>query len=68
MLDNTSKSNKREDCVFWYKATLRKNFRVGSPDLWRLHKKMYNPKYLDQKESDAKNATKKTRLKITKTK
>ena len=68
VLDNTSKSNKIEDCVFWYKATLRKNFRVGSPDLWRLHKKMYNPKYLDQKESDAKNATKKTRLKITKTK
>jgi hypothetical protein len=68
VLDNTSKSNKIEDCVFWYKATLRKNFRVGSPDLWKLHKKMYNPKYLDQKESDAKNATKKTRLKITKTK
>jgi len=62
------KSNKIQDCVFWYKATIRKNFRVGGPDLWRLHKKMYNPKHLQQKEDDAKKATKKTNLKITKTK
>ena len=54
--------------LFWYKASLRKNFRVGSPDLWKLHKQMYNPKYLQQKEDDAKKATKKTNLKITKTK
>ena len=68
VLDNTVKSNKITDCVFWYKATVRKGFRVGSPDLWRLHKKMFNPKYLTQKEDDAKNASKKTKLKITKTK
>jgi hypothetical protein len=68
VLDNTVKSNRIQDCVFWYKATLRKNFRVGSPDLWRLHKKMYNPKHGDTKEEDAKKATKKTNLKITKTK
>ena len=66
VLDNTVKSNKITDCVFWYKATVRKGFRVGSPNLWKLHKKMYNPKYLDQKEEDAKKATKKTNLKITK--
>jgi hypothetical protein len=29
---------------------------------------MYNPKYLDQSEEDAKKATKKTHLKITKAK
>src|SRR6056300_464836 len=67
VLDNTVKSNKIQDCVFWYKATIRKNFRVGGPDLWRLHKKMYNPKHFQQKEDDAKKATKKTNLKITKT-
>ena len=68
VLDNTVKSNKITDCVFWYKATVRKGFRVGSPNLWKLHKKMYNPKYLDQSEEDAKKATKKTHLKITKAK
>jgi hypothetical protein len=67
VLDNTVKSNKITDCVFWYKAKVRTGFRVGSPNLWKLHSKMYNPKYLDQKEDDAKKATKKTNLKITKT-
>lgn len=45
VLDNTSKSNKIEDCVFWYKAKLRKNFRIGSDQLWNFHKKNYNTKH-----------------------
>jgi hypothetical protein len=68
VLDNTVKSNRIQDCVFWYKATLRKNFRVGGPELWAAHRKMYNPKYLSQQETDAKKATKKTALTITKKK
>jgi hypothetical protein len=54
--------------VFWYKATIRKGFKVGSPQLWAMHKKTYNPNYLEQQEVDAKKATKKTALKITKKK
>ena len=68
VLDNTVKSNKIQDCVFWYKASIRKNFKVGSPEIWRIHKKMYNPKYLEQKEDDAKKATKKTTIKVIKRK
>ncbi len=45
VLDNTSKSNKIEDCVFWYKAALRKNFKIGSPQLWNFHKKNYNTQH-----------------------
>ena len=45
VLDNTSKSNKIEDCVFWYKAKLRKNFRIGSDQLWNFHKRNYNTKH-----------------------
>lgn len=44
VLDNTSKSNKIEDCVFWYKAKMR-DFRMGSPLLWHYHSKHYNPEY-----------------------
>jgi hypothetical protein len=33
-----------------------------------MHKKTYNPNYLEQQEVDAKKATKKTALKITKKK
>ena len=42
VLDNTSCSNKIEDCVFWYKAKLNRKFRMGSPALWEHHKRNYN--------------------------
>lgn len=45
VLDNTSKSNRIQDCVFWYKAKLRKNFKIGSAQMWSDHKKMYNPSH-----------------------
>jgi hypothetical protein len=45
VLDNTSKSNKIEDCVFWYKAAPMKQFRIGSPSLWAFHQKYYNPRH-----------------------
>lgn len=44
VLDNTSKSNKIEDCVFYYKAPLRKGFRVGSDTYWNYHRQNYNPR------------------------
>jgi hypothetical protein len=68
VLDNTSKSNRIEDCVFWYKARVHSNFRVGSPALWRFHQKNYNSKYTNDKAMDPKNAQKKTTLKIEKKK
>ena len=45
VLDNTSRSNKIEDCLFWYKARMGHKFRMGSPDYWKYHKKNYNPKH-----------------------
>ena len=43
VLDNTSRSNKIEDCVFYYKAPIRKGFRVGSEAMWKYHREHYNP-------------------------
>ena len=34
VLDNNSKSNKIEDCVFYYKATPDRNYKIGSKELW----------------------------------
>lgn len=66
VLDNTSKSNKIQDCVFWYKAKIRKNFKVGAPELWQCHKKLYNPKHEQQASGDPKKMTKKTALTVEK--
>lgn len=50
VLDNTIKSNKIEDVVFWYKAKMYENdFRVCHPKVWATHKRLYDPKH-DQKE------------------
>ena len=49
VLDNTSKSNKIEDVVFWYKAKIHPpgSFTVGAKTIWDFHKKKYNPKHDD---------------------
>lgn len=42
VLDNTSKSNKIEDCLFWYKAKFpMRKFKVGSNELWKFHDEHY---------------------------
>ena len=45
VLDNTSKSNKIEDVVFWYKARLHHpgDFRIGNAQYWNCHRQNYNP-------------------------
>lgn len=45
VLDNTSTSNRIEDCVFWYKADIHPPFRVGSPEFWQYHASTYDPQY-----------------------
>lgn len=45
VLDNTSRSNKIEDMVFWYKARIRDNFKMGSPLFWRFHSNNYDPNH-----------------------
>ena len=45
VLDNTSKSNNIEDCVFYYKARVMPPFRMGSEAWWQYHQKNYNPRY-----------------------
>lgn len=34
VIDNTSRSNRLEDVVFWYKADSHAPFRVGNPQFW----------------------------------
>ena len=34
VIDNTSKSNKLEDCVYWFKASDRPNFKIGASQFW----------------------------------
>ena len=41
VLDNTTQSTRLEDNVFWYKAKVRNDFRMGSPLAWHFHAKSF---------------------------
>lgn len=42
-VDNTSKSNKLEDCVFWFRArTIPEDFTFGCDDYWYFHEDRYD--------------------------
>ncbi len=56
VLDNTSKSNNVEDCVFFYKAVPNRKYKIGSPQLWRYLDTRYNPDF-EEKRNDNKMNT-----------
>jgi hypothetical protein len=42
VINNNAKSNKITDQVFWYKADSHPDFRIGAPEFWEMHNRMYN--------------------------
>lgn len=48
VLDNRARSNRIEDCVFFYEANPNVDFQMGSKGFWKQHAKQYNPKYREK--------------------
>ena len=42
VIHNGAKSNKLEDQIFWYKAEIHHEFKMGSSKIWNYHKSRYN--------------------------
>ena len=42
VIDNTVRSNKIEDMVFWYKAQEPPPFKIGAPTFWQYAADNYN--------------------------
>ena len=51
VLDNTSKSNKIEDCVYWYRATPDRKYKLGCRKLWEYAKSNYNKDYDEEEDN-----------------
>jgi hypothetical protein len=49
VIDNTSLSSKLDDCVYWYKADIHPDFRIGAPEFWQ-HSASH---YRDKEEEEA---------------
>ena len=51
VIDNTTKSNKIEDMVFWYKADNHPAFKLGAPEFWQHHSRNYDNS-VDEEDTD----------------
>ena len=66
VINNNSKSNKLNDQIFWYKAEMHKNFKLGSKEFWEISQNMnsddeeeaYNPNERDKKKGPKINVKK----------
>ena len=42
VINNTSRSNKLQDQIFWYKAEPHTNFKLGSREFWEISKDLHS--------------------------
>lgn len=62
VINNNAKSNKLNDCVFWYKAENRpNNFKLGSKEFWELSKNLGDS---DEDEYDPSKTKKRNSVQI----
>lgn len=52
VLDNTKLTSKIEDCVFWWKAKMRDDFRMGARCFWRFSKDRERKENSDDEETN----------------
>jgi hypothetical protein len=48
VINNNTRSNKLEDAIYWYKANIQGDFRIGAPEFWQ-HNAVH---YRDKDEED----------------
>jgi len=48
VMNNNTRSNKLEDSIFWYKAAIQGDFRIGAPEFWQHNANFYR----DRDEED----------------
>lgn len=52
VVDNTTQSNKLEDCIFWYKAEMHENFHIGAQKFWEHSAQFYREKEEEENRYD----------------
>jgi len=48
VINNNTQSNKLEDAIFWYKAEMHTDFRIGAPEFWAHSAAMMKEKSEDE--------------------
>ena len=52
VVNNTSRSNEIDDCIFWYKAELRDNFKIGKSQMWYYHYQMKKQEEIENEDEN----------------
>jgi len=52
VINNNAKSNKLEDQVFWYKADIHPDFKIGAQEFWEHHNSKFKDNYESEEEDD----------------
>ena len=52
VIDRNVQSDRWEDSVFWFKATLYGHFRIGSKVFWEYHRRKYDKHYMEKAVQD----------------
>jgi hypothetical protein len=50
VIDNTAKSNRIEDMVFWYKAEEHQHYKIGAPAFWQYHNQHFGGSNIDDED------------------
>jgi hypothetical protein len=66
VVDNTVNSTNIEDCVFWYKARLGVQFRMGAQVFWDFHNAKFNERFEEDAEETEETAAKKAQYRVSK--
>jgi hypothetical protein len=64
VIDNTSKSNRIEDQVYWYKADKNDSFKMGAPQFWNYSNTNYNDDDSEEDEIDINHFRKKNSVQL----
>ena len=64
VINNNAKSNKLEDQIFWYKAEMHEDFRIGDNRFWKYHMDNYNPGHSHREDNISKLNKNKNHVKI----
>ena len=64
VLDNTAKSTKIEDQVFWYKAKPDRKFKIGSSEMWKIWDRQLKDRH-EHEEKEERQVMSKSSIKLT---
>jgi hypothetical protein len=63
VVNNNTQSNKLEDAIFWYKANIHPDFKIGADEFWKMSEQYFREKEAKEEEDGSYDPSQGRRLK-----